>query len=337
MFRFVFAVALAALVSFSARAEPLNIRVGWVVYTSSTVPLSLEKKDLLKHYGQSYTIEPQNIRSTAATIAALASGELDISTLSYSTIAFAIQNAKLDDLRIVSDVLQDGVGAHASGRYFVRKDGPIQRIEDLKGRILASLAKGSAVDIGLRAMLRKHGIDDAKDVTIIEAQFPNMKALLLDKRVELIASAPPFTEDQELKDKARALFTQKESIGPAQTIVWVARDAWLKKNRAAVVDFLEDSLRVTRYITDPAHHDEAVAIVAKGMKQPPELFASWLFTERDLYRDPNGMPNLDALQANIETQRALGFIAEPVNVRNYADLDYVKEAGARLGPAKTGK
>jgi len=88
-----------------AAAEPLAIRVGWVVYTSSSVPISLEKKDLLKHYGRSYTIEPQNLRSTAATIAALASGELNVSTLSYSTIAFAIQNGGLKDLRIVTDVL----------------------------------------------------------------------------------------------------------------------------------------------------------------------------------------------------------------------------------------
>jgi NitT/TauT family transport system substrate-binding protein len=298
------------------------------------VPISLEYKNLLKHYGKSYTIDAQHIRSTAATIAALASGDLHVSTLSYSTIAFAIQNGGLDDLRIISDVLQDGVGGHASGQYMVRKDSDIRKIEDVKGRILASLAKGSAVDIGLRAMLRRHGIDDNKDVTIIEAQFPNMRALLLDKRVDLIATAPPFSQDAALKEHARQLFSTRDVMGVTQTLVWVARDGWLKKNRAAVVDFLEDSLIVTRHITDPKNHAEVVDVVAKAMKAPPEQFASYLFTSNDMYRDPNGLPNLDALESNIAIQKELGFIAEKPDVRKATDLSYVKEAGARLGPAK---
>jgi NitT/TauT family transport system substrate-binding protein len=328
------AATLAVVVSvFAARAEPLAIRVGWVVYTSSSVPISLEKKELLTHYGKSYTIEPQNLRSTAATITALASGELDISTLSYSTIAFAIQNAQLEDLRIITDVLQDGTGNHATGQFMVRNDSGIQKVEDLKGRILASLTKGSAVDIGLRAVLRKHGLDGNTDATIIEAQFPNMKALLLDKRVDLIAVALPFSADKELREKAHALFTQKDATGVTQTLVWVARDGWLKKNRAAVIDFLEDSLRVTRYVTDPANHEEVINIVARAMKQPPELYRGWLFSERDMYRDRNGIPNLEALQANIETQRELGFLEKPLDVRKYTDLGYVEAAGARLGKA----
>jgi NitT/TauT family transport system substrate-binding protein len=327
------AVAVVFAVS-TARAEPTPIKVGWVVYTSSSVPLMLEYKSLLKHFGRSYTVEPQNIRSTAATIAALASGELHVSTLSYSTIAFAMQEGGLDDLRIISDVLQDGVGGHASGQFVVRNDSDIKRVEDLKGRILASLAKGSAVDIGLRAMLRKHGLDDDKDVTIIEAQFRNMRALLLDKRVELIATAPPYSEDAALKANAHALFSTRDVMGVTQTLVWVARDPWLKKNRAAVVDFLEDSLTVTRHATDPKNHAEVVGIVAKAIKAPPEQLASYLYTPKDLYRDPSGLPNLQALESNIALQHRLGFIKDKPEVRKATDLSYVKEAGARLGMAK---
>ena len=69
------------------------------------------------------------------------------------------------------------------------------------------------------------------------------------------------------------------------------------------------------------------------MKQPVELYRGWLFSERDMYRDPNGIPNMAALQSNIETQRQLGFLDKPIDVAAYADLSYVKEAGGRLGPA----
>ena len=79
----------------AARAEPVTIKVGWVLMTSSSVPLSLEKKELLHHYGQSYVIEPVSIRATSAMVTALATGDVNVGTLASSSIAFAIQNAKL--------------------------------------------------------------------------------------------------------------------------------------------------------------------------------------------------------------------------------------------------
>ena len=97
-----------------------------------------------------------------------------------------------------------------------------------------------------------------------------------------------------------------------------------------MVDFMEDVLRVTRWYIDPANHDEVVQIVAQFTKRPPALFASWLFTRNDYYRDPNGEPNLDVLQRNINAMRALGLTKADLDVRNYVDLSIVREAGQRL-------
>ena len=44
---------------------------------------------------------------------------------------------------------------------------------------------GGAFDIGMRVMLRKHGLDDKRDVTIIESDYINMNAMLLAKKVDL--------------------------------------------------------------------------------------------------------------------------------------------------------
>jgi NitT/TauT family transport system substrate-binding protein len=324
------AAAIILGVVATARAEPVTIKVGWVVLTSSSVPLSLQKKELLHHEGQSYTIEPVLIRSTSAMVTALATGDVDVGTLAYSTLAFAILNAKLDDLRVITGVMEDGTGQAATGHFMVLKDGPVKTVKDLKGRVIASLAAGSAVDIAIRAELRRNGLDDKKDVTIVEAQFPNMKAMLLSHKADLIAISVPYNLDPEVTAAATDLFTQKDATGPTQLLVWGTRQGFAAAHRAALVDFLEDSLRVTRYLTDPAHHDEVVQMVAAGMKQPPEYFQDWLFTAKDFYRDPNGMPNLPALQANIDLEHDLGFIDQTIKVGDYTDLSYVKEAAARL-------
>jgi hypothetical protein len=39
-----------------------------------------------------------------------------------------------------------------------------------------------------------------------------------------------------------------------------------------------------------------------------ELYTEWVFTKEDYYRDPQGLPNLDALQANVDLAHKLGFL-----------------------------
>ena len=95
------------------------------------------------------------------------------------------QNAGLDDLRIIGDEFQDGVPGYYSQEYMVLKDGPIQKVEDLKGKVVATNAAGSAVDVAMKAMLHKHGLEPNRDYTVVEAPFPAMKAMLAEKKVDL--------------------------------------------------------------------------------------------------------------------------------------------------------
>ncbi len=161
-----------------------------------------------------------------------------------------------------------------------------------------------------------------------------MKAMLLEKKVELIPGVVPFSLDPDLRRVTRVLFTQKQIVGRTQTIVWAAREDFIKKNRAALVDFMEDALRATRWWTHPRNRKEAVQIAARVSKRPPQSFEKWLFVKGgqrgDYYRDPKLLPNLGALQANIRLQRELGFLNADVDVRKHADLSVVREAAKRL-------
>ncbi len=323
-------IALPMLYGIAARAdEPVKIRVGWSSANASIIPTGLEKKELMLHYGKSYTVEPVRFGGSPAVITGLGTGDVDFGQLAYSAFAFAIENAKMTDLRIIADVFQDGVAGHYTGKYDVLQTSPIKTVEDLKGKVLAASAAGSAMDIGLRSMLRKHHLDDRKDVTIIEAQFPSMPAMLTEKKADLISATVPFSEDPALAKVARTLFTQKDAVGETQMIVWVAHESFLTKNRAAAIDFLEDSLRVLAYFQDPKNHEEVAAILARFMKQSPEQFG-WMFTDGDFYRAPNGRPNLKVMQGNIDQLHQLGIIPAPLDVAHYADLSYVDAAAARL-------
>jgi len=200
--------------------------------------------------------------------------------------------------------------------------------------VLATNAAGSAVDIVMRAMLRQNGIDDRKDVTIVEAAFPNMFAMLSEKKADLIPSVIPFSFNPKLRETGRVLFTQKQAVGRTQMIIWAAREGFLKKNRAAMVDFMEDSIRAVRWFLDPKNHKEAVEIAARVSKRPPEAFDKWLFRkagqEGDYYRDPNMIPDLAAMQKNIDLQHKLGLLKASIDVKKHSDLSIARDAAKRL-------
>jgi len=181
----------------------------------------------------------------------------------------------------------------------------------------------------MRAMLRKHKLEDKRDYTIIEAPFPTMGAILSQKKADLIPAVLPFSLNPELRKSATTLFTTKDAVGITQFSMWVARKGFIDKNRAALVDFMEDSLRIVRWYLDPKNHKEVEQICATLTKQPPERFG-WVFTKNDNYRDPDMMPNLKVLQDNVDLVKELGFIKQSVDVSKHADLSLVQEAAKRL-------
>ena len=309
-------------------ADPIKIRLSWVAPVTNWASIMLEKKDLAKHLGASYTLEPVRYPGTPPMVTALANGELEVANLAYSTLAIAIENAGMDDLRVIADEFRDGVEGYYSQEFMVLADGPIRKVEDLKGKVVMTNAAGSAIDVAMRAMLHKHGLEDKRDYTMVESPFPTMRAMLSEKKVDLIPAVIPFSYDPELRKIARTLFVQRDAIGITDMIVWTARKPFIDKNRAAMVDFMEDTLRITRWFLDPKNHAEVMAIAGRLTKQPPERY-DWLFTKRDAFHDPDMLPDLAALQKNVDMTHELGFVPSTLDIKKHSDLSIVEEAAKR--------
>jgi NitT/TauT family transport system substrate-binding protein len=322
-------LVLLALCAGQASADPVKIRVAWVAPISNWISMWLDKKDLARHYGKSYLFEPVHFAGTPPMITAIANNEVEIGDLAYSTLPIAVKNAGMEDIRVISDDFQDGVDGYWTIRFAVLKDGPIKTVEDLKGKVVATNAEGSAVDVAMKAMLHKHGLENKRDYTVIEAPFPAMKAMLAEHKVDLIPAVLPFALDPELQNISTTLFTAKDAIGVSQFVMFNARKPFIDKNRAALVDWLEDTLRILHWFMDPKNHDEVTQIAGRLVKAPPERFG-WVFTKTDAYRDPNMMPNLAALQRNIDMTKELGYAQASFDVKQYSDLSMVEEAATRL-------
>jgi NitT/TauT family transport system substrate-binding protein len=329
------AIVVAALLlpGAMAQADPVKIRLGVVPAPTSLVPAIFAAASGARHAGQSYQLEIVGFQGSPVQITALQANEIDIASLGFSTFSVAIENAGMKDIRVIADAVELGVPGHAGSAFMVLRDGPVKTVEDLKGKVIATNAIGGALDMVAKAMFLKHGLVDPRDYSDVEIAFPNMKSVLLEHKADFIVVIEPFVEDAELQSKGVSLFTAHDAMGVVGLTFWTARAEFLKKNRAAMVDLLEDYVRALHWCWDPANRDAAVKVAAAAVKQPPERLAGYIYTAKDNYQDLDAKPNLDAIQSNIHTQRELGLLKADIDVRAYADVSLVEEADKRFKQA----
>ncbi len=329
---FAVAAGLLVLASLSVAAGPasaqIKLRIGFVVIPIHMGPLIYQIDEVSRNKGKSYTAEFIHFRGSAPQLTALAAGELDFAVLAFSTFAGGVVNAR-QDIVGVADVARDGPGF--SNVFGVLENSPIKSVKDLKGKVLAINAKGGAVDMAARTIMLQNGLKPGRDVTIVEARFGAMEAMLRQGKVDVATLIPPFWARASAKGGVRPLFYQKDGLGDTQFLFYVAQRKFVEKNRAAVVDWLEDYVRGTRWLLDPRNRDRALDMTAKLTKRKKRNYASWAFLEgKDLYHDPNGRLDLAALQRNVDTLHKLGILRRTFDVTKNVDESLVIEAAARL-------
>jgi len=325
------ALALTLLLPFAARAaDPVKIRFGYGEVPGVISPLLFVKTDILKHYGKSYTVDPIYFQATSVALQTMAAGEVDISYIAFSSLGLAIQNGGID-LKVINDLGGWSSKGYQGPEYLVLDDSPIKSITDLKGKVLATSAKGSGFHYAMLANLKKAGLSDKTDFTVVEVRLPAMEAALREKKVDLITATAPFLQIAKAKGGVRSLFKPEDAMGDVQSLVNVATASFLKKHGDVVVDFLEDYIIALQWFLDPKNHDEAVKIASDFTKRPVASLQSWVFTKGDFYRDPTATPDLVALQRNLDTIHDLGVIRSRIDIKPYVDLGYLDKAKARLG------
>ena len=320
---------LAAPIVVHAGTAPVKIRVAYGPVPTHVISVIFANPEVTPNNGKTYTADLISMRASSVQLQALAARELDIAWLAYISFANAVQNAKLD-LRIVADILQYGVPGHYEGVWVALESSGIQKPEDLKGKRIAVPALGTALDFALRAALENHGLQANKDYTLVEVNFPNMGAMLRQGKVDASIIVPPWWITEKAKGGLRELFGPSAAMGRIQALFFAARTEFLREHRDAAQDFFTDYLRGLRWLLNPANRPAAVDLAAKITKQDRSVIDSYFPSATDYFRDPEGRPDLESLQRNLDYLGAKGFIPRRLEVAPYVDLSYLDEARRRL-------
>jgi NitT/TauT family transport system substrate-binding protein len=249
-------------------------------------------------------------------------------------LSLAITNAHLD-VKVVADILQDGVDGYHSDTFLVKRNSGIEKPEDLKGKRIGTNAIGSASDTGMRVLLMNKGLLDKRDFTSVEVAFANMPAMLEEGKVDMGIVVQPFSDQLLKTGKYKVLYDVKDSVGPSQLVFLAARADFLKANRAALEDFFEDHVRAARWFMDPKNKDEARAIIGKFIHQSPETL-DYIFTKSDYYRDPYMIPNVANIQSMVDASVKAGALPTQITVApSHVDLSFIEGAKTRIESDKS--
>ena len=256
-------------------------------------------------------------------IAAMASGDIDISQIGHGAHALCIEGqAKIFHLDCTS--LADAVVANT--------DKGISSIADLKGKTIA-VSSGTSAEIILNLALASAGLTQ-DDVTLVEMDANGMVSAMVSGGVDACATWSPSTMTiaNALGDKALTLATNNDYVDQVTfPSSFITTEKFANENHDVLVRFSRALLMAQDYRAD--NIEEVAKWVAKQCKADEQTMldcvgeGNWLTGEFVAAGLEDG-----TVKSYYENQQKVfidaGRITEEVPVENYVMFDVMEEAVA---------
>jgi NitT/TauT family transport system substrate-binding protein len=297
-----------------------KVRIG--THVSISAHLFMQRKsEVMKNLGKSYDVEWVRFSGSGDAMPALVAGKLDACLATPFPLANALFQSRVP-VTVVHQLLSFGFDGHYDDATVVRADSGINKFADLKGKTFGVNAIGGTVDIGVRIMARKSGLNPDRDLTIVEARPPFLAGMVRENKIQAASLFQPFFEEAMSKGDLKVLFRSSDIYGGPTDYVFMAfDDKFLKANPKAVRDYIEDYLRAVNWSLD--NRDEAVRLYAEQWKLPVPVADSYLLTKKDYLVRRDGRLAAANIQPIVDALASNGFIGQKFDVGKYIDLQYL--------------
>ncbi len=326
-------LALAAVSMFqaaSALAQVKPLRVGWVFAMANAPAVIAEQKRFFAEEG--LNVELKSFGDGPVLQQALAAGELDVAYVGAPPVYQWFSRGL--DARILAKV-NFGQAAVIS-----RAAGPIRTVADLRGQRLASVAKGSGMDVLLRGFVLKDQakLDPEQDLSILPMPPANMNAALDRNVADAAFLWEPFVSQALLRGNTRLVLDLNQALPQYPWYVVMAPTATLKERGGDVVKLLRAHHKAIAFLKQqPAESNQIIAQAFKlesvqasdGKTIAPESIVQEA-RKRLGWADQLEASDLRFIQRLMDYSLALGFIAQPLKVEQLVDQGYWQKANAGL-------
>ena len=320
MIRILLAILGLVVVGNSVAQTPPLIRLGRGFAAEEQLWLMSVRKDLTPSQGKRYELKQILFQANPERFQAFLAGEIDGGTAPGLAIIFA--NEQGVDMKLVASVcLEASDPKYFTTTYMVKDDGPVKRVQDLKGGTIGVVGIKTATDLWARAGLLNAGLVPDVDVKVVPMAFPAIGEAVRSGKVTAGTFVQPFYSAEMAKGGLRKLFTATEAVGYDHELLDIFfSEKFLKANPDAVRAFLADYVAVTRYYLSNTEQAKTDLHKAGFVRTPLPIYLK----VSDWKRDPNARVDVESLKKlSIFMREKLKWLEKPVNVDSMVDLSYL--------------
>ena len=309
-------LVLIALVSLwpihdSYSQEKIRIGYGAVSIQSGLVWIA-KQRGLYAKYG----ISPEiiYIPGGSTNIQALISGNLDLTQLTAAPgVAANLEGADIVYIAVNLDKLN----------YQLVTRPEIQRAEQLRGAKLGISRFGSSADFGLRVILKRLGLDPAKDVTILQiGGEPERLAALMTGNIDGTVMNAPFGAQAE-KQKLNVLADSLKMGIPFFNTGLLGSRRTLEQQERKVLNFLRVYLEAIKILkTDREFSIRALSQFTR-VKDLKIVEEGYDYFKDEIQAVP--YPSLEAMQAVVTQMAETNPKANRVDAKTYISERYLRQ------------
>src|SRR5882724_4893233 len=236
-----------------------TIRVGWTIPAEESKYWMMRRPAEFPDLGKTYTIEWTQFQGTAPMTQALAAGALDCATQAPLSLANGVVGGNLKAYIVAQHVFEKPGGF--SVYWVVKDDSPIKTIADLKDKTVGISVIGGGTYGPFAMLLKKNGVDPAKDIKLVEVGFAVSEDALRQGRVDAVNMNQPFAARAEAKGGVRKLFALSEVLPNIVHILEACRKDFVDKNPELVKQYVKDITTGLKMAL--ADRDETMKVVSE--------------------------------------------------------------------------
>ena len=292
-----------------------NVRVAYPSMNTSVFCLIIAQKEgYLKEEG--LDVQLLSIRGEIAIRTALA-GEVDFFTNAGSALAAAVRAVPV---KIVT-VFQDKPG------WDLIAQPDIKSIAQLRGKNIAIMSPEGSLAVVAREMLRKNGIDPAKDVNLVvmggdSVRYPALQA----KSIQ----ATLFNTGMSLQAQKEG-FTKLAAAGDYANLIeggLAASNEKLKQNPEKIFRFIRASLKGINFFV--SKREPALKYMMDALRMTDRELANSIYDIQSKLILRQGFTEDTVLQSMIDAMKKTTKVQRDIKVSDIFDLSFVKKASEEL-------
>jgi ABC-type nitrate/sulfonate/bicarbonate transport system substrate-binding protein len=188
------------------------------------------------------------------------------------------------------------IGAHVSfDQYGMGVSSAISAINELKGKKVGVSALGARSDLVARVMLRRAGLDPAKDVEVVAAGLAPARALAISKN---LVQGAPLSEDVAAEAKKLGIKILEVKSVPVVTDLLITTRSYVKREEETIRRFMKAYAEAIHYFV--SRRDDSLAILKKYFSSNQRLSVETMYDSFSAQLRPLPELNNEAIQALVD-------------------------------------